>query len=296
MKVPSGLELVQSFEIVAEELSFRRSAERMNIDQSALSRRIRKLEDLLGFSLFERTTRDVSLTPAGQAFHQRNSRLLKSYSSSVDTARLVAEGKTGRLRICYMTFAARTIMPQTVALYKQQYPYVDVSMLHMPTQPQKVALANDEIDVGYLLGPFDHSEYRSIQLKRDPLCVVMPTGHPLAAKSEITPADLAGVDLVLGDMSEFLRQRLDELFSRQGVQLKTCMETLATHTMIGLVNAGVGATILPESIHDVLGSRVELRPIAHPDFFVPMLLVWRTSNRTKALLNYVEVAKSLYPG
>ncbi len=91
----SGLELIQSFIIVAEELNFRRSAERMNIDQSALSRRIQKLEHLLDFPLFERTTRDVSLTPAGRAFYDENSRIFQNYSKSIETARLVAIKEAG---------------------------------------------------------------------------------------------------------------------------------------------------------------------------------------------------------
>ena len=69
MDPEAGLELTQSFIVVAEELNFRRSAERLHVDQSALSRRIQKLEHILGFALFERTTREVSLTPAGRSFY-----------------------------------------------------------------------------------------------------------------------------------------------------------------------------------------------------------------------------------
>ncbi len=87
----AGLELTQSFLVVAEELNFRRSAERLNVDQSALTRRIQKLEHLLGFALFERTTREVTLTPAGRSFYEGNERLLQTYSRAVKSARLVAE-------------------------------------------------------------------------------------------------------------------------------------------------------------------------------------------------------------
>ena len=295
MAVLSGLELIQSFVVVAEELSFRRSAERMNIDQSALSRRIQKLEDLLQFPLFERTTRDVSLTPAGQAFYDGSVRLLQDYTSSIDAARLVAEGKTGTLRIACIIFAAMDLMPKAVALYRKKNPFVDISLCHLGTQDQKVALANDEIDIGYIVGPFDYSEYRSIQIKSEPLCVVMPPSHPLAEKEELKPEDLNGFDLILYDKIEAYYWRLSELFSNRGVRLKSRLEPRHTLAVIGLVAAGLGITVYPQSVSSILGPDLETRPISDPDFNMQTLLVWRHSNRTKALRDFVEVASDIDP-
>src|SRR5437016_8079556 len=134
MDPEAGLELTHSFVIVAEELSFRRSAERLNLDQSALTRRIQKLEHILGFALFERTTREVSLTPAGRSFYEENARLLQSYSRSVKAAKLVAEGKTGVLRLAYMAFAATELMPHAVSRFRRLYPHVEVNLRYIRTQ------------------------------------------------------------------------------------------------------------------------------------------------------------------
>jgi len=293
----SGLELIQSFIIVAEELNFRRSAERMNIDQSALSRCIQKLEHLLDFPLFERTTRDVSLTPAGRAFYDENSRIFQNYSKSIETARLVSEGKTGKLHVAHTAFTATILMPQTVALYQQKYPFVGVHLSNIRTQGQKLALAKDEIDLGYMVGPFEHSEFHSVVLKSDPLWVMMPPGHPLGSKSEIRPVDLKGIDIILGNMFEWetYRRRLDDLFNSSGVSLKIALETSNTIATVGLVAAGTGVSILPKSFAGFFGSGVEMRPISNPDFLVQHILVWRNSNRTKILRNFVEVAKSICP-
>jgi DNA-binding transcriptional LysR family regulator len=174
MPAPDGLDLIPTFMIVAEELSFSRSAERLNINQSALSRRIQKLEQQLDFPLFERTTRDVSLTPPGRAFYEDNIHLLQDFSSSIDQSRLIAEGKTGRLRIAYMTFAGLRLMPQAVALYREKFPYVAIHTRKLGTQDQKLAMANDELDIGYMIGPFNHSDFRTLVVKTDPLYVVMP--------------------------------------------------------------------------------------------------------------------------
>ena len=180
MDVSVALELCQSFLVLAEELSFRRTAQRLGVDQSALTRRIQKLENMLGFALFERTTREVSLTPAGRAFYEANAGLLLGFSASVKTARRVADGKTGTLRVGYMAFAALDIMPMAVARFRDMAPDVDIRMAYMRTQGQKLTLSDGSLDIGYMIGPFDHSEFHSLTVAVDRLCVFMPPDHALA--------------------------------------------------------------------------------------------------------------------
>src|SRR5919199_3131025 len=97
-------EALQSFMAVAEELNFRRAAERLHLDQSALSRRIQKLEAQVGFELFVRSTREVRLTEAGRSFYDDNLATLARLQEAMTRGRRIAEGKTGHLRIGYMAF------------------------------------------------------------------------------------------------------------------------------------------------------------------------------------------------
>lgn len=293
MEAEAGLELAQSFVIVAEELSFRRGAERLNIDQSALTRRIQKLESILGFALFERTTREVSLTAAGQSFFDENARLLQGYGRAVAAARLLAEGKTGILRIAYMSFAATELMPRAVSQYRQLHPGVAVNLRYIRTQGQKVALAQDDIDIGYMIGPFDHSEFHSVLLATEPLFVVMPRGHRFAALATLTPADLADEPLILGDLNEWeaYRWRLNDMFAAEGIAINVRLEASNTLALLGLVAAGIGVTVYPRSLTGFIGQNVEVRPIVHPAFRVQTVLVWKRTNRSKAVRSFVEVAK-----
>lgn len=295
MRRQVGLDVIQSFLILAEELNFRRSAERLGMDQSALTRRIQKLERGLGFRLLERTTREVSLTAAGQSFYQENSNLLDSYRDSIDTARRIAEGKAGLLRVAYMAFAATELMPQAVARFQRSNPHIDVRLRYIRTQGQKLALANGEVDLGYMIGPFDHSEFHSILLASERLYVVAPHNHPLVRNHNIKPTDLAGVDLILGDMVEWgeYRWRLGDMFHAEGVPLKVKIEASNTLALLGLVAAGLGVTIYPESLIGFLGRNVEVRPIIHPGFRSQTVLVWKRNNRSLAVSRFVETAKSL---
>jgi DNA-binding transcriptional LysR family regulator len=287
------ISLLQSFVTVAQELNFRRSASRLAVDQSALSRRIQKLEAEIGYSLLERTTREVMLTAAGQTFYHSAVRILADCAQSVIDARRVAEGHTGLIRVGYMAFAATKLMPRTIAAFETKYPEISLELRYMRTQGQKIALINDEIDMGFMIGPYENSECHSVLLASEPFYVVAPKGHPLLRKTHVVPDDIRHEDLILGDISEWgeYRHRLDDLFSHSGIALNPKLEASTTLALLGLVAAGMGITIYPESLIGFLGSNVEVRPIAEDSFRSQTILAWKRNNRAQALLNFVDIAK-----
>lgn len=295
MKTLPGLENVQTFLALAQDLNFRRTAERLHLDQSALSRRIQKLEQSLGFRLLDRTTREVSLTQAGQRFYQDNADLMRNYHESVQAARRVAEGKSGLLRVAYMAFAATELMPSAMLRFRQAHPHIDVRLEYIRTQGQKIALANGDVDVGYMIGPFEHPDFTALQLSSEPLYVVTPRNHPLLLRQRIVPADLVEQPIILGNMQEWevYRWRLNDMFSAEGIALDVALEASNTLALNGLVAAGLGITIYPESLIGFLGRSVEVRQIMHPSFRNRTVLVWKRSNKSPQVLAFVEVAKRI---
>lgn len=284
---------IRSFLTLAEELSYRRTAERLNLDQSALSRRIQKLEGELGFRLFERTTRDVHLTQAGRRFYEENADVMLRYKRAISSARLVAEGKTGTLRVAYMAFAATELMPRAVARFQQAHPHVDVRLRYIRTRGQKIALANDEIDIGYMIGPLDHPDYHTLTLLSEPLYLVAANDHPLLQHRKVKPAMLAAEQIILGDKQEWeeYRWRLDDMFSDEGIDLRIALEASNTLALIGLVAAGLGVTICPQSLIGFLGCNVDCRLIDHPAFQSETLLVWKRKNRSQQVRSFVDLVK-----
>lgn len=295
MKTVHGIENLQTFLALAQELNFRRTAERLHLDQSALSRRIQKLEQSVGFRLLDRTTREVSLTQAGQRFYHDNSELLRSYAESIQTARRVAEGKAGLLRVAYMAFAATELMPAAMLRFRQAHPLIDVRLEYIRTQGQKIALANGDVDIGYMIGPFEHPDFHSLQLSSEPLYIASPRNHPLLLRPTITPADLADQPIILGNMREWeeYRWRLSDMFSSEGIELNVTLEASNTLALNGLVASGLGITIYPESLIGFLGRSIEVRQIMHPAFRSKTVLVWKRSNRTPQVEAFVQVAKQI---
>lgn len=287
-----GLDLIRSFFVVAEELNFRRSAERLHLDQSALTRRIQKLEHSVGFALFERTTREVVLTPAGRAYYNDNRRLLGDYDRSVEAARSISAGHSGTLTVAYMTFAAVELMPLAVAAYRQQRPHVAMRLRYVRTQGQKILLANGEIDVGFMLGPIEHSDFASLTVSNEKLCVVARQGHRLLDLPEIQAEDLAEQAIVLGDTAEweFYRWRLDDLFGQYGVALDVQFQASTSIAILGLVRAGLGVTILPECLIPALHSDLQAREIRQAGFSIETCLAWRRDSKLKTVLDFIGIA------
>lgn len=287
------LSLLHSFVTVAQELNFRRSAERLALDQSALSRRIQKLETVLGYRLLERTTREVLLTPAGELFYRRANDVLRDCAQSVSDARSVAEGRTGRVRVAYMSFASTELMPQAVARFERDHPEIQLDLRYMRTQRQKLALANNEIDVGFMIGPHDNSECETELLASELLYAVLPKGHRLLRKHQIDPFDLATEPMILGDMSEWgeYRYRLEDLFNQLGIAFTPRLEASNTLALIGLVAAGLGVTVYPEGLIGFLGRNVETRPIIAEGFRSRTTLSWKRNNRSRAVLDFVDTAR-----
>ena len=203
MSVFDDLDLIHSSRVLAEELSFRRAAERQNLDQSALSRRIRKLAHLVGCPLFKRTTRHATLTPAGRAFYGDNRSLLDGFARAVETAQAIARGHSGTLTVGYMAFAAGDLMPKTLARFREVRSHVAVNLRYSSSQVQKIQLAASELDAGFLIGPFDHHDFQSVVLASEPLYLLLPDGHDLLQLSSVDPFAIGAMPLALGDMSEW---------------------------------------------------------------------------------------------
>lgn len=287
--------LLRSFLVLGQELNFRRAAERLALDQSALSRRIRKLEGDIGYALFERTTHEVSLTPAGSTLYQSAAQLLSSYHSAINQAGEVAQGREGRVRVGYMSFSATRVMPRTVAEFERRYPKVRTELRYLHTQKQKLALANDDIDIGFLIGPFDNADYHSQSLTADPLYLVTPSGHPLLERDRIDPTDLPDQRLILGDIADWgeYRHRLEDMFGALGLWLRPAHEASNTLGILGLVAAGMGVTIYPGSLLGLLGNDLGARPFSDPSLQIETVLAWKRTNRSRAVLNFADLARAV---
>jgi DNA-binding transcriptional LysR family regulator len=258
------LRQLRYFVAVAEELHFRRAAERLHISQPPLSQQIRALEDELGFVLLIRSRRRVELTPAGAAFLRDARALLGELEGAVATARRIDAGQTGRLRINFVGSALFSIVPGTVERFRRSRPGVEIELHERATVDQLRAVRAGLADVGLVRPPIEHDDELDVRtVLRERTVAALPAGHALATLSRIPLRRLAAEPLVLfpRDQAPGFHDLLIDALAGAGAAPRVIQYAPEMLTIIGLVAAGTGVSLVPESVQRLGLDGVTYRPV-----------------------------------
>jgi DNA-binding transcriptional LysR family regulator len=258
------LRQLRYFVAVAEELHFRRAAERLHISQPPLSQQIRALEDELGFALLIRTRRRVSLTPAGEAFLRDARALLGELDGAVATARRIDAGQTGRLRINFVGSALFSIVPGTVERFRRSRPAVELELRERPTADQLRAVRTGLADVGLVRPPIEDDGGLSVRtVLRERTVAALPAGHGLASLSRVPLRRLAAEPLVLfpRDQAPGFHDLLIDALAGVGSAPRVIQYAPEMLTIIGLVAAGTGVSLVPASVQRLALDGVAYRAV-----------------------------------
>jgi DNA-binding transcriptional LysR family regulator len=259
------LRQLRYFVAVAEELHFRRAAARLHISQPPLSQQIRALEEELGCQLLTRTRRRVELTPAGQAFLRDARQLLGELDGAVATARRIDAGQTGRLRIGFVGSALLSIVPGTVERFRASRPGVAIELRERSTVDQLRAVAAGLVDVGLVRPPIDEDgSLRAVTVLRERTVAALPAGHSLAALGRVPLRRLADEPLVLfpRDQAPGFHDLLIGALADTGAGPRVIQYAPEMLTIIGLVAAGTGVSLVPASVSRLALDGVIYRPVS----------------------------------
>jgi DNA-binding transcriptional LysR family regulator len=261
---------------VAETLSFRRAAARLNIAQPALSQRIRVLEGEIGVALFQRDRRGVVPTAAGEAFLEPARRAVELAALARRRARDAARGEAGRLRLGFTVIAFHGFLPEAVRLFRQRHPEVTIDLTELNSPALERALASGEIDLGVLHPPVSTPGLSMQALPDDPLVLALPEGHTLAASASICVRDLAGVPFLLAprQIGPSIYDRIIALFQGEGVTPSIVQEVMPMTSLVGLVSAGVGIGFVTQGISRGARPGVTFRPVHPPAPTLPLAAAW----------------------
>src|SRR4051794_8236482 len=185
------------FVVVAEELHFRRAAERLHMSQPPLSQQIRALEEEVGATLPSRNQRRVELTAAGAAFLERARDILAAVEDAALEARRVQRGEVGRLAIGFVGSAMYSFVPELLRAFHEQAPDIALRLHELGTTEQLRQLENGRLDVGFIRASRPHPELKIETVLQEPVVAALPDLHPLAARTLLTLDDLEGQPLVL---------------------------------------------------------------------------------------------------
>jgi DNA-binding transcriptional LysR family regulator len=280
------------FATLAETLHFGHAAAIHGIAQPPFSLQIQKLERELGTRLFQRNNRHVELTDAGRLFLVEAKRTLAAAERAERVARLAGQGHIGRITIGMVTSASyEDMISAIVRRMGQKYPNVDIALLEMTTPRQLQALQSGEIQIGFVRPPIFEATLATCLVRREPLLLALPSSHPLAQEKEIALQKLAQDPWVMlpSDMGLGLYEQVINVCKNAGFTPKSHQVATQIHTMISLVAAGLGVTLVPASVSSLRRAGVVYRQLKDRPEPVETIAVWMPSRITPLLENLLEI-------
>ena len=282
------------FAAVAETRHFGRAAERLHMAQPALSQSIRQLESELGTRLFTRTTRQVSLTPAGEFLYGEAQRVLGAVEDSVRGVRRITEGRLGLVRIAFTGTAAFTQLPRIARAVQRDLPGVALE-IHpdLLTPAQTAGLLEGSLDLGVLRPPTTGGELALRTIEIEPLVLAVPTDHRLAAEPVIEMTDLRTEDFVLyADSHSAVNEAVQRSCKEAGFVPRKEHEAPGTSALLALVAAGLGVALVPASVRAVPLAGVVFRDVVDAAT-IELACAWRAESPSPvvhAVLDALEAA------
>ncbi|WP_028227187.1 LysR family transcriptional regulator [Paraburkholderia ferrariae] len=230
---------------VARLASFSRAGDQIGLTQSAVSRCVRELEAEIGVRLVDRTTREVQLTDVGANLIASISRLISDLDDALREIREIGEQRRGRVVVAASPTVACRLMPQVVADCGRQFPYVTLGLRDDVQSDVVHKVRSGEVDFGVIIGPFAADDLETEALTTDSFCVVVRRDHELARREQVGWRELDGERLVMLDYASGSRPLIDAVMSEHGVRAPVVQELGHSATVFGLVEAGVGISVLP---------------------------------------------------
>ncbi|MBH9318279.1 LysR family transcriptional regulator [Pseudomonas aeruginosa] len=282
------------FIAVAEELHFGRAAERLGISQPPLSQQIQALEEEIGARLFERTNRRVELTAAGRLFLDESRQVLAQVDKAVLLARRAHLGELGELKIGFTSSAPFTsTIPSSIHAFRKAYPDVHLDLQEMSSRQVLKALLEESLQVGVIRPLALPDAVHWVELFREPLVAVLRADHPLAAGSEdgLAIAALAEEPFVFFPRSygTGLYDQVIALTRQAGFSPRIAQEASEAMTIIGLVSAGLGVSILPASFRRTRVDGVVYRTLSDPEATTAVWLVRRQNEGSPLALSFIDL-------
>ncbi|MFP3606232.1 LysR substrate-binding domain-containing protein [Paraburkholderia sp. SIMBA_053] len=230
---------------VARLQSFSRAGDEIGLTQSAVSRCVRELEGEIGLKLIDRTTREVQLTDVGGNLVASVSRLLVDLDDALREIREIGEQRRGRVVVAASPTVACRLMPGVLASCSERFPHIALGLRDDVQSDVVRKVKSGEVDFGMVIGPFSADDLLSESLMTDSFCLVCRDDHPLARQKEIGWADLEGQPLVMLDYASGSRPIIDAVMHEYGVNANVVQELGHSATVFGLVEAGIGVSVLP---------------------------------------------------
>jgi len=297
MVSPMELRHLRAFMAVAEELHFRRAAERLHMAQPPLSMMIQALEREVGVLLLRRTRRSVALTEAGALFLDETRRVLAGAERAVAVAREVERGEAGRLEVGFTGSACfNPCVPRLIRIFRERYPQVEVTLTEQNTLKLLDAVRNGVLDAAFLRPPVDQMAEVTVEtFLEEEMVVALPAGHALSSKEALPLSALRGETILLRPRAVGIGLAEAVIAACRVAGFSPILGRQAAPQMssiLNLVAAGLGVSIVPASMQAMQPGEVIYRPLADaPTLRAPLALAHQPDHRNAATRNFTRIVR-----
>ncbi|MFS8149894.1 LysR substrate-binding domain-containing protein [Vreelandella titanicae] len=260
-----SIQQLRVFVAVAHSRSLAEASERVHLSQPAISIALRKLEENVGGALFSRTTRQLALTPEGEAFLPVAVRLLNDWNEAFEDLNDQFSKQRGKVTVAALPTLAAGLFPRVIKLFHEAYPRINLSLHDVLADQINQMVREGRADLGLSVPPSDADDLTFDPVLEDSYVVVCPCGHPLLAQSAVAWSQLAAYPFIGINRLSSSRQDIDRIMQSVGERLDILCDARQIATVGRMVAAGLGISVLPSlSFRQIAADGIEYRPLVEP--------------------------------
>lgn len=295
IKPPVDLRTLYYFTILAQEKHFGLAAKRIGIEQPPLSLQIKKLEQIIGGELFDRSSRQIQLTPLGAALLPEAQSLLQQTSQLIDKAKSMSRGEKGTLHIGFATSTIFSGITMAIQQHKKLYPGIELRLQELSSAAQLAALQNGTIDIGFIREAQPQQDIVCKPIVKERFIAVVAKQHPLAKKETIRLTDLKPEPFVHfpRSVAPALYDKVNLLFAKAKFYPNIVQEAYEWQTIVSLVEANLGVSICPASFQKLRIGKVQYKPLADVKTETNISVCYAANTQSRLVAPFIEVLSKM---
>ena len=285
------LRQLEYFQMASRLKNITRAAERLNVSQPNITVAIKKLEAELGIQLFDRSQKQLSLTPEGTIFLNRIELALRNIQDAVLEVNDYKQLQKGTIKIGIPSMIGAYLFPKIFSSFQHLYPHLDIYLYEEGSMTIREQLERDELDFGIVILSDASSSLQLLPMARNQIVACVPENHPLARKNSININDISGTDLIMLKEGSFLRYMVLNKLKMANISPNIVLESNQIETIKGLVSTNVGISFLLDFI--VKGTPgIKILPFEDP-IYVDLGLAWKKERYiSKAAQSFIDFCKN----
>lgn len=284
------LRQLEYFQMSSRLKNITRAAERLRVSQPNITVAIKKLEAELGIQLFDRSQKQLSLTPEGAVFLNRIELALRNIQDAVLEVNDYKQLQKGTIKIGIPSMIGAYLFPKIFSNFQRLYPHLDIYLYEEGSMAIREQLERDELDFGIVIISDASPNLQLLKMSTNQIVGCVPAHHPLASQTSISLHDLIDMDLIMLKEGSFLRNLILQQLKAASITPNIVLESNQIETIKGLVSSDVGVAFLLDFIVNN-ASGIKALPLSEP-IFVDVGLAWKKDRYiSKAAQSFIDFCK-----